>query len=562
MLKPRVILIVPDDQIRQKLGHLLSQLGFSEQDTYSCRSLADVGPLNGNLAEFVITDISGPADEAETMYREIKSKLPGKQFVFIGKAGNRLGQEIKRLGTDDYLEIEEINPASLASILHRASGKTGPAVDYRRLFEECPIPMYIFERSSLRFLEANEAALRQYGYTKEEFLAMTAEDIRPADTLAQFRSIQSNIPGEFKDYGRWQHRRRDGRVFWVKVYAHEIGFDGSKARMVIAIDVDEQVRMEQALQEKLRERQRILDSITDAFMLIDKQHHITFVNQRFEQILQTPAEEVQGKDVWRMFPEAKGRKFYSEYQRAISERVSVHYEEYYPPMDIWLLVNGYPSEDGFSVFFIDITKEKKLQDAIALNQQNLSAIVNNTTDMIWSVDRDYRFITTNNRFHEMVAKLRGKTTDALRQEDFDSETYNRWLGFYDRALAGEPFVEIERYVIDGKENFQQVSFNPIRNELNEVIGISCFSRDITEQQQHIRMIEEQNERFKQITWMQCHEMRRPVANILGLIALLDINSIPEGETREVMRHLATSAKQLDDMIRQVTLQAQEVSGSG
>lgn len=564
MITRRILVIEDDPDTALLLRSHLLEIGYPPANVVTAGSLADSQQWQGDHIDVVITTLELPDSSAAETFQRVKAFFPEQPVIVVsGHDENGFGTQLLEQGADDYLVKGAIDRHQLERSLRYARARKKAVLDYRRMFEECPIPMYVFDAETLRFLEVNEAAMRQYGYSKAEMLKMTADEIRPPETRDKFRQAQSGIVAEFHNYGRWLHQHRDGHRFWVNVHAHAMEFEGRVARMVLAINVDEQVRTEMMLQEKAKEKEQILESITDGFMTIDKQHRVTYVNKTFEKVIQRSAADVIGRDIWtEVFPESVSLKFHSEYQKAITEQISVHFEEFYPPLQIWLSVNAYPSEQGLTVFFMDITREKTMQEAIALNEQNLRAIISNTDDMIWSVDRNYRFITANPKFEKMVRMGHGNTMDALRREELGEELYKQWKQLYDRAFKGESFKVIQRYEFDGKENFQEVSFNPIRNDAGDVIGISCFSKDITQQQQHLRMIEEQNKKLRQITWMQCHEMRRPVANILGLIALMNTNEIPPGENLEIISHLATSAKQLDDMIRQVTKQTQELTGEG
>lgn len=85
-----------------------------------------------------------------------------------------------------------------------------------------------------------------------------------------------------------------------------------------------------------------------------------------------------------------------------------------------------------------------------------------------------------------------------------------------------------------------------------MIGISCFSRDITKQQQHLNTIESQYNQLKKIAWIQSHEVRRPVANILGLVDLFNTENLNDPANIKIIHHLKGSAKMMDDIIKNIT----------
>ena len=126
-----------------------------------------------------------------------------------------------------------------------------PEREYRRLFDANPTPMWVYDTVTLRFLEVNEAAIAQYGYSRDEFLARTARDIRAVDNLEKFQGLLLQADGAgFR--GRWRHLRKDGSTIFVSLYSSPLIFAGHSARMVVATDVteqqeaDEQVRQSEA----------------------------------------------------------------------------------------------------------------------------------------------------------------------------------------------------------------------------------------------------------------------------------------------------------------------------
>ena len=112
---------------------------------------------------------------------------------------------------------------------------------YRLLFEVHPQPMWVVDANTLAFLAVNGAALSLYGYSKEEFLAMTARQIRPEEDVA-------GLLKAFEDHSRsyrqriWRHRKKDGELIHVKVVSFNLEFSGRPARLGVIYDVTEQLK--------------------------------------------------------------------------------------------------------------------------------------------------------------------------------------------------------------------------------------------------------------------------------------------------------------------------------
>jgi len=106
----------------------------------------------------------------------------------------------------------------------------------------------------------------------------------------------------------------------------------------------------------------------DGFYVLDEEWTITYWNQRIAQRTGRSAEEVLGESYWEVFPEAIEQAFYNEYREVMATQEPSHFEEYFPPLETWFSVSAYPSEDGLSVYFRDVTerrrREQRLHDRI------------------------------------------------------------------------------------------------------------------------------------------------------------------------------------------------------
>jgi diguanylate cyclase (GGDEF)-like protein/PAS domain S-box-containing protein len=115
------------------------------------------------------------------------------------------------------------------------------------LFSANPEPMWIYDLETLRILEVNEAASAHYGWSREEFLSLTIEQIRPPEELPRLRAYLAEGRLGLERSGPWRHRCADGRVIEVEVTSHEIPYDGRRAVLVCAHDVTERNLLEREL---------------------------------------------------------------------------------------------------------------------------------------------------------------------------------------------------------------------------------------------------------------------------------------------------------------------------
>ncbi len=476
---------------------------------------------------------------------------------------SHLARQLEPAHQDFFRSLNDLTVLLVVSmILYRRISRQAREVrktrdDYRRLFKEVPVPMFIFDSRDFRFLAVNTAATVQYGYTEAEFLQLKMTDIRPPEEVTAFLAAVGKVPDSYADAGRWLHQKKTGETFYVRVFSHHTVFEGIPAKQTLVVDIDQKVRTERALAEKTAELENILDSITDGFYALNSKWEVTFINKAAETALACTREEIIGKNLWDFFPNSRDGMFYAEYQRAMKERISVHFEELYAPLGVWGSMNVYPTREGIAVYFVDITEQKKIQEKIYNDGQNLRAIINNTRDLIWSVDRKSNIITGNQAFWDRVKELTGKDEDEVTNADFVQERVRIFFESYERAFNGEAFHIVRQRDIAGRQVYEELSFNPIRDQHNEVIGVNCFLRDITESQQHLRKIEDQNKRLREIAWIQSHRVRAPLANILGLVQLC---ALGESSNAEIIPMLKRSAEDLDQVILEITKLTDDLGG--
>ncbi len=136
------------------------------------------------------------------------------------------------------------SPSSASKPGRPARSASGRAEEpfYRLLFDANPVPSWVWDSASLRFLAVNDAALRLYGYGRGEFLAMTVKDIRPAEDLPGLLKAFAQLGDRAAHGGVWRHRRKDGELIWVDVTHAPVRFKGRPARLVSLRNIAEPLK--------------------------------------------------------------------------------------------------------------------------------------------------------------------------------------------------------------------------------------------------------------------------------------------------------------------------------
>ena len=169
--------------------------------------------------------------------------------------------------------------------------------------------MWVFGREDLRFIAVNDAAISLYGYSREQFLAMTALDIRPPEERDRFRRVVGTglrASRETLYRGRfWRHVKADGTLIDVAIFAQNLTYEGRSAVLAAAVDITERNLAEA----KLRETQEFLDTIienvpTPIFVKNADVLRYVMINRSGEQFLGLPRNKVIGKTTHELHPRA------------------------------------------------------------------------------------------------------------------------------------------------------------------------------------------------------------------------------------------------------------------
>jgi diguanylate cyclase (GGDEF)-like protein/PAS domain S-box-containing protein len=179
-----------------------------------------------------------------------------------------------------------------------------------------------------------------------------------------------------------------GRRVWVRKAGEPVR-DARNAIIRLQGAYQDITEGKEAQEQMARTAQRLhatLESITDAFYTLDREWRFTYINREAERLLQRPRGELLGKIVWEEFRPDKSQIGYRELHRALRENVTVVYEEYAERLQILAEVRAYPSEEGLTVYFRDITEARKAAESLRISEERFRTIARSTTDVVWDWD--------------------------------------------------------------------------------------------------------------------------------------------------------------------------------
>ncbi|QJX49068.1 PAS domain-containing sensor histidine kinase [Hymenobacter taeanensis] len=289
---------------------------------------------------------------------------------------------------------------------------------FRSLFDNNPDAV-LFQNIKSTILDANPASLQLLNRTKEEILNRPISDFLPADKAALFqekleeaftgRKVQFEVEVQF--YGTPEPRVLD----IIKVPLWE---EGRVAGVhMVGRDVTNIVASQALVQQQARKLNTIFESITDAFFLLDKQWNFTSVNTEVERLLGVSRQELLGHSIWRVFGSGVLNHFFQQYQQAMASGEAVHFEAFFEPRKLWLDVKAFPSEEGLSVYFSDVTDKVKAHEELYRQNKDLQQfgyIVSHNlraplTNMLGIVDLLTSLDKQAPQYDELLSHLRRST---------------------------------------------------------------------------------------------------------------------------------------------------------
>jgi PAS domain S-box-containing protein len=200
----------------------------------------------------ILADYRVPGWTGLEALRWVRSSGLNTPFVLVtGTLGDELAIECIKAGANDYILKDNLDrlPVAVRRALEEAElrrerdqiekEKREAEEQYRLLFETNPQPMWVFDRKTLGFLAVNEAAVRHYGYSRQEFRQMTILDLRLSEDVdAVSKSVIRHVD-ELQNAEFVRHRLKNGRIIDVEITGHELIFDGQEAELILANDVTE-----------------------------------------------------------------------------------------------------------------------------------------------------------------------------------------------------------------------------------------------------------------------------------------------------------------------------------
>ncbi|GAB2904301.1 hypothetical protein GCM10027093_47300 [Paraburkholderia jirisanensis] len=365
---------------------------------------------------------------------------------------------------------------------------------FRGLFDDHPVPMYIFDRETLRFLAVNSAAVQQYGFSETEFLGMTVRAIRPAAEVPRLEShLQRSeaAPNTGRTMaGIWHHKRRDGSLISANISYHALSFMGRSSLFVLADDVTDQINAEAEAQRSNQMLETVMDNIPQRIFWKDRESRYLGCNMAFARDagLAYP-EQVVGKTdddlPWRQIAD-EVRRHDAEVIESGVPKMNYEFDMIVDGEHRTTITSKLPFTDsdgrvlGVLGSYTDITQRKRADLALRLQSRALDASVNailitgpsETGNLIEYVNPAFKRITGYD-----PSEVMGQDCRLLQRDDRDQEG----IAAIRQALAAnrEVTAVLRNYRKDGALFWNQLYVAPVPNPHGETTHHIGVINDVT-----------------------------------------------------------------------------------
>jgi PAS domain S-box-containing protein len=367
---------------------------------------------------------------------------------------------------------------------------------YSLLFEKSLNEIYIIDPKTWKFVQVNNAAVKNLGYNRDELLTMTPEDINPEYKLESLKKLSEELENNSDKEAVFEtvHKRKDGSVYNVEVHLQRINLEGEEFYAALALDITKRKEFEKALLFAKNHAETALEGLREAEQVASMGSWVIDIPTG-NVTLSEGAYKVYGlpsgvsftmNDFIGLIHPADRTDFLHAWEEWLRYPTQSHYEHR-------IIVNGNTrwvrqtcnlSRSSFNTIFgtvLDITDLKEAQEAIRRSEESLRLILKSTKDLIFTLDTNLVLTGIYGGELERIgidfSEVVGKRFDEL----INDENVELFRTQINQALKGESQIYEASLPINGELNYYQVSLAPLINASGFVDGVVGVARNITEQ---------------------------------------------------------------------------------
>jgi PAS domain S-box-containing protein len=339
---------------------------------------------------------------------------------------------------------------------------------------------------------ANPAAQKIFNITEKQLIKRGKKAIIDSSNH-DLEDVLKILSKKGKYSGKFTFKKKGRENFYGKVSA--IRFKDIFGNEMVSMTIRD-LTANKRIKEKLKFSHKLvintLESMTDAFVSLDKNWRYTYMNKRAGEIFNRDPAKMIGKHIWTEFPEGIGQPFHLAYEKAFKEQKFIQLEEYYPPYDKWFENRIFPSKEGISIFFSDVTERKKNEEKLTNanrvlkeRENQLNLFVKHSPAAVAMFDKDMKYLVVS---HAWVTNYKLREEDIIGRCHYEifPEIPERWKEIHRRCMAGaiekceeDPFPRA-----DGSIDWVRWEIRPWLDKNGSIGGIMILSEVITERKKN------------------------------------------------------------------------------
>jgi PAS domain S-box-containing protein len=381
---------------------------------------------------------------------------------------------------------------------------------YKLLFENNPVPMWVYDLKNFKFLEINKAALKKYGYSRKEFFFMNVKEIRPRAEIPVFKKHIKKILGyknksRFIQAGIWKHKKKNGEIFFVEITTKIIKFNKKIAALVVANDIS----FRKDAEDRLKFHSELLENVNDAVIATDLNLNVIYWNKAAEKFWDFLRKDIKSLKVNFVFQSLFNYDKLKEGIRVLSKTGIYEFEtthfldngkKIYLQGKSIALKDGKNNVIGYVTVYRDITNRKQTEEKLARSEELYRNIVETADEGIAITNSNWEFTYVNRPFlkmlgyksYEMIGK---RVIDFIFKEDI--KLFEERRVSVEKALKERFDVKLKR-----KNNtpvWCSVGTAPFIDENKKFTGLLAMITDISYRKEEEEKLNLYNIKLKELT---------------------------------------------------------------
>ena len=440
--------------------------------------------------------------------------------------------------------------------------------EYIALFNHSPLPMWIFDLDTLRFLNVNEAACEHYGFSYEEFMTMNIKDIRPDSEVPQMEALLNKTiqTSDASFLGLMKHRKKNGEIIQVKLKTSQVNFEGHLGILVTAVDISHEINIQNNLLAANKRLQQACEIATMGYWTNDLiNSEIIWSDEIYKLFELDPNTFELTLDNIRACFHPDNQHQFDEEMHKVFESDDVIEDEHKIITGTgkikWVLERIHLVRDQdhnpikLEGIVLDITKRKHNEQEIIESNERFKILAKATVEAVIDWDLENNSIFYGEGFNSMYGYNSINATTDLWLKNIHPDDSKRVIRDLRKAMknAQKEFFNAEYRFVKANGDMAYIQHKGIfiRNNDGEVARIIGAMVDLTESLEKMNTIEQQNKTLKDISWTQSHVVRAPLANLMGLINLLKDNKKMGYTDDRLIDYIGESATKLDHIIHDI-----------